>query len=202
MKDAQVSRPVVIALVAAVLLGAYLLFFKGSGEEVVPPPTAPIPTAATGSTGASRSGATSATGETGATGETLSKKEQEQKKREEKRRKRMEAAREKGIPFPIYDAMKDGKIVILFFHTPGNSASQKVNTAVNQVSNEWGSSRMKVVRDDIKNISRYGGIARAAEITQTPGLVILYKNEADTWMGYIDDDALDSRVERLAGPRK
>lgn len=200
MKDTQVSRPVVIALAAAVLLGAYLLFFKGSGEEVIPPAVTPTPTtAATGSTAGATAGTTAATG---ATGSELSAAERKQQQREERRRKRMEEAREKGIPFPVYDAMKDGKIVVIFFNNPKDSASQKVNSAVKQVYSQWGSGRMKVVRDDIKNVSRYAGIAKAAEITQTPGLVILYKDEADTWMGYIDTAALNSRIERLAGPRK
>lgn len=197
MKDTQVSRPVVIALAAAILLGAYLLFFRSS-EEVVPPPPPPAApvTAATGATGkAGAKGSTSATGATGADQPTAA--ERKQQRQEARRRKLMEAAREKGIPFPIYTALNQGKVVILFFNNPNDSASQKVNTAVKQVYDDWGSKKMMVVRDDIKNVSRYAGIAKATEITQTPGLVIVYKEKADTWMGYIDQVALDSRVKRL-----
>ena len=56
---------------------------------------------------------------------------------------------------------------------------------------------MVIFRDQISNKSAYDGIAQAAEVTQTPGLVLVYRDKADSWMGYIDVDTLNERMVRL-----
>ena len=41
--------------------------------------------------------------------------------------------------------------------------------------------------------------AKAGDITQTPGIIILYGDQADSWQGYIDGAALNVRITRLSG---
>jgi hypothetical protein len=196
MRDIQISRPLLIAVIGAVLIGGFFLYQSQSSEEVAPPPPVATPTAATGATGSSgESGKTGATGESGATGETkkLTAAEKREKARKERRAKALAAAKEKGMPLSVYEGLKDNKVVMIFFYNPEAKADRHVNDAVKEVKNDRGK-KLLVIREKIANKSKYQGIAKVAEITQTPGIVLLYGTAADAWMGYIDGVALDSRI--------
>lgn len=205
MSDIQLSRPVVIALVGAILLGGFVLLRGGSGEELPPPNPAPA-ASATGATGSTdTSGATAAAGSTsatGATGKTSSTKESVAEKRrriaKERRAKLVADAKAAGMPTPVYSALQDDKIVMIFFWEPNAKDDQRVDDSINNLQKYRGSS-MVVFREEIANKSKYDGIAQAAELTQTPGIVILYKDEADTAQGYIDSAALNTKITRLTG---
>ncbi len=192
MRDIQVSRPVLIALIGAIVVGGFLYFKSQSGEEVAPPPPVAAATAATGATG----GSTAAAGASGATGETMSAAEKKAQKRKEARAKLVRAAKEKGMPLDVYEALQDDKAVLIFFWNPNGQTDQHVNQAVNELKNARGS-KLYVVKEKISNKSRYQGIAKVAEITQTPGIVMLYGRAADAWQGYIDETALNSRLTQL-----
>lgn len=202
MSDIQLSRPVLIALVGAILLGGFVLLRGGSGEELPPPNPAPA-ASATGSTGATAdSGATAATGTTGATGATGKTKETLAQKRRRlakaRRAKLVADAKAAGMPTPVYTALKNDKIVMIFFWEPDGKDDQRVNDSVKNLQKDRGSS-LVVFREQIANKSKYDGIAQAAELTQTPSIVILYKDEADTAQGYIDAAALNTKITRLTG---
>jgi hypothetical protein len=195
MRDIQISRPVLIALVGAILVGGFLFFKSTSGDEVaVAPPTSVQTTAATGATGGS-------TGGTGASGPTMSASEIRAQKKKEARAKLVAAAEEKGIPLNVYEPLQDGKTVMIFFWTEKGQDDQLVNQSVNEVKDYRGSD-LVVIKETVDNKSRYDGLAKAAEITQTPGILIVYGDKADTWQGFIDGDALNSRVTRLTGKSK
>lgn len=204
MSDIQLSRPVVIALVGAILLGGFVLL-RG-GDEELPPPAPATAASATGTTGATETpGATSATGSTGdsgATAATSGKKESAAAERRrlarERRAKLVADAKAAGMPTPVYTAIKDDKIVMIFFWEPSAKDDQRVNDSIKNLEKYRGSS-MVVFREEIANKSKYDGIAQAAELTQTPGIVILYKDEADTAQGYIDSAALNTKITRLTG---
>lgn len=193
MRDIQVSRPVLIALVGAILVGGFLYFKSSSGSDVAPPPPVPAAsaTSATGSTGG-------ATGGTGASGPTMSAAEVRAQKRKEARAKLVAAAEAAGMPLGVYEPLQQGKVVMIFFWESEAQDDQQVNQSVNEVKNHRGSG-IKVIKEPISNKSNYDGIAKAADITQTPGIIILYGDQADTWQGWIDGDALNSRVTRLTG---
>ena len=59
--------------------------------------------------------------------------------------------------------------------------------------------RSRWFREEIANKSKYDGIAQAAELTQTPSMVILYKDEADSAQGYMDAAAINAKITRLTG---
>lgn len=177
MKDIQISKPVLIALLGAVLVGGYLFYSSSkSGQEIVP--NTPAPTQATGSTGA-----------TSTPKPTIA---QLRVKRLKALRKKAKAA---NIPFNVYMARRAGKEVVIFFWEPRAKDDKRVNEAVKAVKSQR--SKMVVFRDRIANKSRYDGIAQAAAITQTPGLVFVYRTRADSWMGYIDEGTLYERMDRL-----
>jgi hypothetical protein len=192
MRDIQISRPVLIALVGAILLGGFLVLKPGASEDVVPPPTSvQTPTGATG-------GATAAAGATGASGPTMSTAEIRAAKKKEARKELIAAAEEKGIPLRVFEPLQDGKAVMIFFWTEKGQDDQHVNQAVDEVKKHRGSD-LVVIKEPVTNKSNYDAVAKAAEVTQTPGIIILYGDKADTWQGYIDGDALNSRVTRLTG---
>ncbi|MBJ7355466.1 MAG: hypothetical protein JHC98_11640 [Thermoleophilaceae bacterium] len=193
MRDIQISRPVLIALVGAILLGGFLYMKSSSSSDVAPPPPTSLASSPTGATGAS-----GGTGGTGASGPTMSAAEIRAQKAKEARKALIAAAKEKGYPLNVYEPLQDGKIVMIFFETPEGQDDQQVNQAVNEVKKDRGSS-MVVIKEPVTNKSRYDGIAKAADITQTPGILIVYGDKADTWQGYIDGVALNGRVTRLTG---
>jgi hypothetical protein len=195
MSDIQISRPVLIALVGAILVGGFLYMKSSSGSETVPPPPTSLASSATGATG----GSTGATGGSGATGESGKRKsvaEIREQKAKAARKQLVAAAEAKGYPLNVYEPLQDGKIVLIFFVTEKGQDDQHANQAVNEVKQLRGSS-MVVIKEPVTNKSKYDGIAKAAEITQTPGILVVYGDKADTWQGYIDGDALNSRVTRL-----
>lgn len=192
MNDIQVSRPVLIALVGVILVGGFLLLRGGGGDDFADAPApAPAPAA----------GATAPTGGTGSTGETAVKMtvaEKRAKKRREARKKLVAAAKEAGMPTPVYSALQDGKTVLIYFWEPDARDDQRTDDSVSYVKKRRGGD-LKVIRDTIDNASRYDGIAQVAEITQTPGIIVMYGGEAITTQGYIDGDALNTKIARLTG---
>lgn len=194
MKDIQISRPVLLALLAAVLAGGYVLYTSSQSEEVVPPTPAPTgTTGAGGPTGASGAKGKGATGKTGATGSAETRAEIRKRRLLALRKKAAEA----GIPFDVYMARRRGKEIVIFFWEPRAKDDRRVKLAIDQVK----AARRKLVvfRDRIGNKSRYDGIAEAAKITQTPGIVIVYRDKADSWQGFIDAGTLNERISRLTG---
>ena len=105
------------------------------------------------------------------------------------------------MPLNVYEPLQNNKIVMIFIWEPEGADDQKVNNSVNFVKSERGN-KLVVIREKIEKKSRYDGIAKVADITQTPGLVILYGEKADTWQGYIDGDSLNARITRIVGTAK
>jgi hypothetical protein len=194
MRDIQISRPVLIVLVGAILVGGLYMFKSSSGGDAAPPPPTSLASSATGATG----GATGGTGGTGPSGETMTAAEKRAEKAKEARKKLVAAAEEAGMPLKVYSPLQDGKIVMIYFYTKGGQDDQHVSQAVDEVDKHRGS-EMVTIKEPVTNKSRYDGIAKAAEITQTPGILIMYHDLADTWQGYIDGDSLNARVTRLTG---
>ncbi|MGH2906605.1 MAG: hypothetical protein ACRDKI_07525 [Solirubrobacterales bacterium] len=213
MRDIQISKPVLLALVAAILVGGFMVMRAGQSDEVVTPtatPT-PAPTAATGATGSTKkhkgkkhktavavapTGATGASGGTGATGASGSTGNHKMTKAERKAALK-EAAKAAGMPVAVFEAKKAGKEVIVFFWEPKAKDDQRTNDAVLNVEKYRGS-HLVVFRDKISNASNYDGIAQAGQLTQTPSMVIIYKNKGDTAQGYYDAAAINQKIQRLS----
>ncbi len=217
MRDIQISRPVLIALVGAVLVGGFLFFKQssGGGEDLAPPVPAAAATAATGATGTTDAkGATGASKKakaaagasikstelvpTGSTGQMITRAQARQLKALEKKQKLIAAAEAAGMPVSVYQPLQDGKIVMIYFWNKKATDDDRVNNAILNIQKYRGSSLI-VKRESINDKDKYTGIAKVAEITQTPGIVILYGSDADEWQGWIDSSALNARITRLTG---
>lgn len=213
MSDIQISRPVLIALVGAVLVGGFLFFKSSSGGDDLAPPATVAVTAATGATGSSDStGATGASKKekaaaagsiastklvpTGSTGQMITRKQARELKAKEKRQKLIAAAEAAGMPVSVYKPLQDGKIVMIYFWNKKATDDDRVNNNIKNVQKYRGSSLI-VKRETIDHVSDYEGIAKAGQITQTPGIIILYGSDADVWQGWIDSTALNGRITRL-----
>ncbi|MFT4049765.1 MAG: hypothetical protein QM648_07990 [Solirubrobacterales bacterium] len=190
----QLSPTIKFALVAALLVGVFFLYKSQTATEEVPAPAAPVAAAApTGATGGA-TGETGGTGETGATGEADEPTAAE--KRAARRKELIAKAEEAGMPLPVYEGLHDNKAVLIFFRNMNGQTDQHVNQAVKEVKSVQGS-KLVVVNENISNKSKYSGIAKVTEISQTPGIVMLYGTKADSWQGYIDGVALNARLEQL-----
>ena len=210
MRDIQISRPVLIAIIGAILIGGFVLLRGGQSDEVVAP--TPVATGATGATASTHgkkherrthrgktqpttaTGATGATGGSGATGEPKTAAQI----KAERRAKLVAAAKAAGMPVPVYEAKKAGKEVVVFFWEPQGKDDERTNDALLNVE-KYRKSHMVVFRDKITNTSKYDGIALAGQLTQTPSMVIVYKDKADTAQGYYDSAAINQKIVRLSG---
>lgn len=186
MRDVQISKPVLIALIGAILVGGYLFYSSTKGGGEVVPPT-PAPTGQTGATGG--------TGKTGATGPTETAAERRARLKKERIKKLKELAVAAGMPYEVFIAKREGKEVVIFFWEEEGKDDIRVNKALKEL--EKRRSKLVVFRDSISNKSKYDGIAQAGQITQTPGIVMVYRSKADNWMGYIDVDTLDAKIQAL-----
>ena len=181
MGDIKISRPVLIALIGAILVGGFLLFKQSTGEQVAIAPPAPATPAVTAST--SKTGATSVTSKTTA------------ERRADARKKLEDKAAAEGMPVGVYKAKRDGKEVIIFFWEPNGEDDRAVDAAVKEVK---GSRKNLVVfRDTVSNKSQYDGIAQAAAATQTPSVIILYGDKGTLVQGYVDSATLNEKISQL-----
>ncbi|MFY9469649.1 MAG: hypothetical protein WAP37_06005 [Solirubrobacterales bacterium] len=188
MRDIQISRPVLIALIGAILVGGYMFYASSqSTEEVVP--TTPAPTGAT-------TGQTGPSGPSGATGATGESKPTAAERRAKRRKRLIAAAKKAGVPLDVYVARRRGKEVVIFFWEPRGKDDRRVDQSLAAVKKER--RKLVIFRERISNKSRYDGIAEAADLTQTPSMVILYRGRADVIEGFIDPDTLAARIGRLS----
>lgn len=205
MGKQEVPKPLLIALVVVVLAAAYFFLLKGSGEETVTPPPPPA-TPTTGATGG--------TGATGAEGKADPEKSKAQKAKE-RDAKLKAAAAEAGIPLDVYLARKRGDVVAIFFFEPRGAVDKRVKDDVYLVrkvlrndNNKYGISwidargekikiRMVVFPDRISNKSRYEGLAEAAKVSETPALILLYKDKAKLLQGYVDASSIYETIGQM-----
>jgi hypothetical protein len=180
----SLPRPVLIALVGAVAVGGFLLLTrKGSNEQSVPPTPAPAEQAAkpqsgtatgTGSakaptsTARPRSGASNAQGGTGAN-------------------------KQRTLPAPVKHALDAHKVVVLLFWAQRGSDDRSVKSAVDGLSHEGG--KVAVFTDTPTNVARYTRISAAANVTETPTLVVVNRHgQARKATGYLDPETVKQFV--------
>jgi hypothetical protein len=206
----QISPPIRIVLVIAVaVMGLYMLFLRPK-EEVIPPATTTPPaatqgavsepgkvkeaaegaveaangqlaqqesvdgvdpgeTAATG-TGTSTATAPTATGAAAAIAGDL-----------------------RGLPKPVARAIRKDKVLVLLFWNGKSADDKAVRSAVSDID-RW-DGRVAVHVAPLKQISKYGRIARGVDVEQSPTIVIADRDlRAETLVGYVDRATIDQAV--------
>ncbi len=213
MRDvSQISPPIRIVLVVAVAFMALYMLFLRPKEEVIPPATAPATatqpgavsepgkvkeaaegavnaadgqlaqqesvdgvdpgeTAATGTgTGTSTATAPAATGAAAAIAGDL-----------------------EGLPKPVARAIRKDKVLVILFWNGKSADDKAVRTAVSDI-NRW-DGRVAVHVAPLKQISKYGRIARGVDVEQSPTIVIADRDlRAETLVGYVDRATIDQAV--------
>ena len=211
----QISPPIRIVLVLAVAVMALYMLFLRPKEEVIPPADEPVATqgavsepgkvkeAAEGAVEAANgqlaqqqgvdgvdAGEAAATGTSAATGA-----------------KGTAAAAAlskdlKGLPKPVRQAIAKDKVLVLLFWN-GKSIDDKAVRASLREVDRW-DGRVAVHVAPLKQLSRYGQIARGVDVEQSPTIVVADVNlKAETLVGYVDTTTIDQAVVdalRSSGP--
>jgi hypothetical protein len=99
----------------------------------------------------------------------------------------------KGLPVPVQKALNRDKILVLGFFNPKSADDRAVRRSLGDV-NRWGGE--VVVRSaGVGTISRYGTIARGADVDQSPTVVVVDRNaKAETLVGFVDAPSIDQAV--------
>ena len=201
----QISPPIRILLVLTVaVLGVYMLFLRPKPVEV--PPATPADTSvsepgkvrdaaedavdaangqlaqqesvdgvdageAAAGTGATRQGGSAKAGASDSTA----------------------AADLKGLPKPVRKAIRDDKVLVLLFWNGKSADDRAVEAALGKVD-RW-DGRVFVKAAPIKQISKYGRIARGVSVEQSPTVVVADRElRAETLVGYVDRATIDQAV--------
>jgi hypothetical protein len=202
----QISPPIRVLLLCAVaFLAGYMLFLRPK-EEPAPPPAEPAPNLQTDAPAVSApgkivekaQGAVEAAnertrklegtdGESGAAGATAA------------RRGANGAAPGavpadlKGVPKPVQRAIRQQKVLALLFWNPRSADDRAVRAELRRVD-RW-DGRVFVHAAPIRQISRWGRIARGVNVEQSPTVVVVDPQlRAEALVGYVDALTIEQAV--------
>jgi hypothetical protein len=211
----QISPPIRILVVLSVaLLGMYMLFLRPKAEVV--PPAEPAPNVQTsepavsepGKVGEAAQNAVDASndqlsaqesvdgvdaGESGATPSGSGGKAAPPSDDDDAAADAATAEELKGLPTPVRRALRKDKVLVLLFWN-GKSADDKAVRAGLKKVDRW-NGRVSVQVAPIKQIAKYGRIARGVNVDQSPTIVITDPEmRAETLVGYVDTTTIDQVV--------
>jgi hypothetical protein len=208
----QISPPIRIALLLTVaVLGAYMLFLRPKTEVAAPPAKPAAPNVETDAPAVSAPGkaaekaqeavkaanrrsekAENATGEEGA--DTAAGTTTGAAKAKPGTRAAAAVDEElKGLPKPVAAALSRHKVLVLLFWN-GKSADDKAVHAALKHVDRW-DGRVSVQSAAIRDIAKYGRIARGVDVEQSPTVVVADPQlRAETLVGYVDAATIDQAV--------
>jgi hypothetical protein len=103
------------------------------------------------------------------------------------------AAAEGGLPIRVLKALGRQKVVVLLFWSPKAAEDKAVRKAVANVDRHDG--KVLAHATHIKRIAAYGQITRAADVTQSPTVVVVDRNrKVETLVGFVDRPSIDQAV--------
>jgi hypothetical protein len=201
----QISPPIRIVLVAAIaLIGAWMLFLRPKTETTPPvpqaPPTAPgvkgltndiaKAKAASKTSDAANAKIQSATGGNTASGTAPATQAAGKSAAATPAAPKVDTA---GLPKRVAKAIDDKKVVVLFFYNPKSADDRAVKKAVAKVDRWQG--EVVVQGANVKSVSRYAKIARGADVSQSPTIVVVDRNlKAERLVGFQDTRSIDQAV--------
>ncbi len=165
----QLPRPLLIALVGAVAVAAFMVATRRGGETDTASTSTPVAQAPSGS----QSGSQSANGSNPGT--------------------RPSGTVPGRLPARVDRALDANKIVVLLFWNQRGSDDRAVKAGVDSISTRGG----KVARftDSINDISRYTRVTGTQTVTQSPALVVVDRDgKAQVATGYLDPQSVDQLV--------
>lgn len=207
----QISPPIRIVLVVAVAFMALYMLFLRPKEEVIPPASTPATAqqgavsepgkvkeaaqeaveAANGQLAQQESVDGVQAGETAATGTGTSTATTPGSNGNGAAA--TAAGDLKGLPKPVARAIRKDKVLVLLFWNGKSADDKAVRAAVSDV-NRW-DGRVAVHVAPLKQISKYGRIARGVDVEQSPTIVVADRDlRAETLVGYVDTTTIDQAV--------
>jgi hypothetical protein len=164
---ATVPRPVLLAVVGVVLMGALFVFTRRGEDASIP---APSQTSQPSSPQAD-------------TPQAPAQQQAPQKSAAPSPDKREAGGR--GLPSRVAKALEAKRTVVVLFWSKGGIEDRSVKSSVDRLPRRKG--RTAVFTDKVSNLSRYTRITSAASVNQTPALVIVNpKGQAEVLNGYYD----------------
>jgi hypothetical protein len=175
----SLPRPVLLALLGAVAVAGLFLVTRGRGNEEggsVPAVTPPAQTSTgPGAASAAKPATPSApTAKPGASG-------------------RARSSQSRTLPAPVSKALAAHKVVVLLFWSPRGVDDRSVKAAVDALPRHGG--KVAVFTNKLNHFARYTRIAAAANVAQTPTLIVTNrKGVARVATGYLDPTTVEQYV--------
>jgi cytoskeletal protein RodZ len=179
----SLPRPVLLALVGVVAVGALFMVSRRGQDSGAPASPAPSQTSQPTSPSAS-------------TPEAPAQKNAQQDKTAAPSPDKGEAG-SRGLPGPVAKALDAKKTVVILFWNRRGVDDRSVKHSVDRLSRRNG----QVVKftDNVKNLSSYTRITTAASISQTPAVVIVNKRgQAEVLNGYYDYQTINQFVSNAS----
>ena len=185
-----VPRPMLLALLGVLLLGATFYASRGARDAAEPvPSTTPIEKVDVAPPPAKAKAAEpKPTKEKAAKAQKATATPAKPAEKAEAKPKPKPAA-PAGRDERLNRAVENGKVAILFLHQ-GAADDALTAAAVDSVRGRG----VVALSDDIKNVKRYGPVVAAADVTQAPAVLIVSGNDARVIEGFIDEETLRQEV--------
>jgi hypothetical protein len=200
----QISPPIRIVLVAAVaLIGVWMLFLRPKTPTPTAKPSAPATApgvkgltndvakakAAAATQEASDAKVQSATGEESVAGTKSGAATPGAKGAAAK----PAAGDTAGLPVRVQKALDHHKVLVIGFFNPKSADDRAVRRAVGKVDRWEG--QVVVQKASVNSVARYSKIARGADVTQSPTVVVVDRNaKAERLVGFQDTRSIDQAV--------
>ena len=98
-----------------------------------------------------------------------------------------------GLPLRVLRALGERKVVVLLFWSPKGAEDKSVRKSLTGIDRHKG--KVLAHATHIKKIASYGQITRAADVEQSPTVVIVDKDrKVETLVGYVDRVTIDQAV--------
>lgn len=102
------------------------------------------------------------------------------------------AIKVEGVPGPLARALAKERVIVLFFRQTGSADDRAVARAV---SAQKGRKGVSVFSDNISRLARYRAVVGPLGISQAPAVVIVGRNgEAQIVEGFVDEGSLTQQV--------
>jgi hypothetical protein len=182
---AQLPRPLLIALVGAAAVGAFLFATRGGNSSSTTPAPQSHSTAAKQSSHAASSKAQ--TGSKTGTGSQTSKPGISSGGGT------MSASAATTLPAPVQKALDAHKVVVLLFWNRRGVDDRSVKASVDSISTRGG--RVAKFTDTLGHLARYTRVTGSTAVTQTPTLLVIDRHRAgEVSTGYLDTTSVDQLV--------
>ena len=184
-----VSRPVLLALLGAVLVAAlYLVTMPGRGsiDESSEPTPPPAQEAVKPSKPAAKAKSKAVAAATPAKAKAKEEVKPAGARPEEERK--LAAA---GVPPDVLRALAKERTVVLFFRQRGSADDDATAQAVASVRGTRG---VSVFSEPISRLAKYRAIVDAAGVSQAPAVVVIGRKGASLVEGFVDRESLAQEV--------